>query len=91
MSFRSDDKFIVYPVYFDKSLSRSEGRRIPKKDAVDKPSIEDLANAAKSLGLHPVIEKNVAHPSIHWKQQGRLLVDKTKSKEMVLKQIAKRL
>lgn len=91
MSFRSDDKFIIYPVYFDKSLSRSEGRRIPIRDAIDKPSIEDLANAANSLGLHPVLEKNVAHPSIHWKQQGRLLVDKKKSKETVLKQIAKRL
>ncbi len=91
MGFRSDDKFIIYPLYFDKSCSRSMGRRVPKKDAVDKPTVESLSKAAKSLGLHPVLEKDVAHPSVHWKQHGRLLVDKTKSKETILKQIAKRL
>lgn len=91
MGFRSDDKFMMYPLYFDKSLSRKMGRRVSKKDAVDKPSIEDLANAAKSLGLHPVLEKEVCHPSVHWKQQGRILVDKSKPKETLIKQIASRL
>jgi signal recognition particle subunit SRP19 len=88
---RGEDKYVIWPVYFDKSLSKLEGRKVPKKNAVDKPSIEDIAKAAKSLGLNPVLEKNVAHPSRHWKKEGRVLIDKKDSKSKLLKQIANRL
>jgi signal recognition particle subunit SRP19 len=88
---RGEDKFVIWPVYFDKSLSKLEGRKVPKKNAVEKPSIDDIAKAAKSLGLNPILEKNVAHPSRHWKKEGRVLIDKKDSKSNLLKQIANRL
>jgi signal recognition particle subunit SRP19 len=88
---RGEDKFVIWPVYFDKSLSKLEGRKVPKKNAVEKPSIDDIAKAAKSLGLNPILEKNVAHPSRHWKKEGRVLIDKKDSKSKLLKQIANRL
>ena len=88
---RREDKYVVWPVYFDKSLSKLEGRKVPKKNAVDKPSVDDIAKAAKSLGLNPVLEKNVAHPSRHWKKEGRVLVDKKDSKSKLLMKIANRL
>jgi len=65
--------------------------RFPKKHAVEKPSLENIAKAAKSLGLHPVLEKNCAYPSKHWKKEGRLLVDKKGPKSKMLVQIANRL
>ena len=73
---RGEDKYAVYPIYFDKTVSRISGRKISKKHAVEKPSIEDISKAAKSLGLNPILEKEVAYPSRNWKKEGRILVDK---------------
>jgi len=88
---RDEDKYVVWPVYFDKSVSKLGGRKVSKKHAVEKPSLENIAKAAKSLGLHPVLEKNCAYPSKHWKKEGRLLVDKKGPKSKMLVQIANRL
>ena len=88
---RGEDKYAVYPIYFDKTVSRISGRKISKKHAVEKPSIEDISKAAKSLGLNPILEKEVAYPSHNWKKEGRILVDKKDSKSKLLLQIANRL
>jgi len=88
---RGEDKYAVYPIYFDKTVSRISGRKISKKHAVEKPSIEDISKAAKSLGLNPILEKEVAYPSRNWKKEGRILVDKKDSKSKILIQIANRL
>jgi len=88
---RGEDKYVIWPIYFDKSISRIHGRKVSKKNAKDKPTIEDISKAAKSLGLNPIVEKDCAHPSNHWKKQGRILVDKKDSKSKILKQIANRL
>ncbi len=90
MGFRSDDKFVIYPLYFDSSVSRRMGRRVSKRNAIDKPTIELIGKAANSLSLHPVLEKDFAHPVFHWKKNGRVLVDKKGSKEDILSQIANR-
>ena len=50
---RGEDKYVVWPIYFDKSVSKLAGRKVSKKQAVDKPNIEDIAKAAKSLKLNP--------------------------------------
>ena len=88
---RGEEKYVIYPVYFDKSLAKHNGRKVSLKHAVEKPTIEDIAKAAKSLGLNPVIENNSSHPLRHWKKEGRLLIDKKDSKIKLLKQIANRL
>ena len=88
---RGEDKYVIYPIYFDKSVSRLNGRKISKKNAVDKPKLEDISKAAKSLNLNPVLEKEIAHPSRNWKKEGRILVDKKDSKSKLLLQIANRL
>jgi len=88
---RGEEKYVIYPIYFDKSVSRLAGRKVSKKYAVEKPNIEDIAKAARSLGLNPVLEKDRAHPSTPWKKNGRLLIDKKDKKSKLLKQIASRL
>jgi signal recognition particle subunit SRP19 len=88
---RGEDKYVVWPIYFDKSVSRLAGRKIAKKHSVEKPSIESISKAAKSLGLNPVLEKNYAYPSKHWKIEGRILIDKKDSKSKLLVKIANRL
>jgi signal recognition particle subunit SRP19 len=88
---RDDKKFVIYPVYFDSDVSRLNGRRVAKKHAVEKPSLENLAKAAKSLGLNPVLEKDAVHSSTPWKKEGRILIEKKGSKTKLLVQLANRL
>ena len=88
---RGEDKYVIWPIYFDKSVSRLNGRKVAKKHAVEKPSIENISKAAKSLGLNPILEKEVAHPSRYWKKEGRILVDKKDTKSKTLVKIANRM
>ena len=88
---KGEDKYVIYPIYFDKSVSRINGRRVAKKHAIEKPSLENVSKAAKSLGLNPVLEKDSAHSSRNWKKEGRILVDKKDSKSKLLLQIANRI
>jgi len=86
---RGEEKYVVYPVYFDKTVSRLKGRRVPGKYAVEKPSTEGILKAAKSLGLNPILENESFHSSRPWRRDGRILIDKKDSKNKLLIQIAK--
>lgn len=88
---RGEGRYVIWPVYFDKAVSRLGGRRVSKKYAVEKPSVEDIARAAKSLGLNPVLEKSAFHPSRPFLREGRVLVDKKAAKGKLLVQIASRM
>lgn len=88
---RDDNLIVVYPVYFDKNVSRDNGRKVSKKDAVEKPTLDMIAKAASSIGLKPKIEKNASYPARFWKNEGRILIDKKESKNKILKQIANKL
>ncbi|HIG99790.1 MAG TPA: signal recognition particle protein Srp19, partial [Thermoplasmata archaeon] len=79
------------PVYFDRAISRLNGRKVSQKHAVEKPSAENIAKAAKSLGLNPILEKNAAHSSTPWKREGRLLIDAKGPKSKLLLQLSNRL
>ena len=85
---RGEDVYILYPLYFDRCIPRSRGRRVAKKYAVEKPTAEDTAKAARALGLSPLIEKEASHPSRPWRKEGRVLVKKKKAKTTIINQIA---
>ncbi len=88
---RGEDKYVIWPIYFDKTVSRLQGRKVSKKYAIEKPTIENVTKAAKSLGLNPVVEQNIQYPSRNWKKEGRILVDKKDSKSKILVKIANKL
>ena len=88
---KDEEKYVIWPLYFDESISRKDGRKVSKKLAIEKPNSESILKAAKSLGLNPVLEKEAAHPSRNYKQDGRILIDKKDSKTNVLKDISKKL
>ena len=87
----SDNIVVVWPQYFDAKSSRVGGRRVPKKMAVKSPSINELLEAARSAGYKVYIEPDKAYPMYWWNKTGRLIVDKTKPKTAILKDIAKAL
>lgn len=86
---RGENKYVIWPIYFDKTVSRLNGRKISKKLAIEKPSIENIAKITKSLGLNPIIEKSAAHPFRPFKKDGRILVDKKDKKSKIIARIAK--
>lgn len=82
------DKFVIWPIYFDSTRSRSEGRMVPAGDAVSSPTIDDVITAALKAGLKPEIEREKKHPKTWHESSGRILVTKKGSKSVVLKRIA---
>lgn len=88
---KRDEKLVLYPRFFDAAKTRAEGRRVSSDLAKSEPHAGDIAEAAKTLGLNPVLEKDAAHPIAWWEKNGRVLVDKKWKKEETLKRIAKRL
>lgn len=63
----------LYPVYFDKSRTRAEGRRVGSELAVQSPLAREMADGAASLGLHTVFEPDKTHPK-DWSNPGRVRV-----------------
>lgn len=79
----------IYPCYFDVSLTRKEGRRVAKSEAVPQPNLSRLARAAKSAGLTVAEEEaSKSHPARWFAREGRLVVDFAGSKEELLHKIA---
>jgi signal recognition particle subunit SRP19 len=83
--------FVLWPAYFDRERSRDAGRRVPEALAVKGPDAPWVENAARKLGLEPVLEEKAIHPSIPYEKVGRVLVAKKGSKEQVLRQVAERM
>ncbi|KAI1388487.1 signal recognition particle, SRP19 subunit [Hypoxylon trugodes] len=67
------DYQMLYPVYFDSTRSRAEGRRVPKSLAVTNPLAREIASACASLRLSPVFEAHRIHPK-DWANPGRVRV-----------------
>lgn len=67
------DWLMLYPVYFDASKSREDGRRISKTKAVENPLAQTLVEAVKSLGLRVMFETMKTHPR-DWANPGRVRV-----------------
>src|SRR5439155_1638926 len=71
---KGDRPIVLYPAYFDVARSRDQGRRVAKRWAVDSPTAQEVASAAKALGLEPQLEDGKAFPSTPSRKEGRVLV-----------------
>lgn len=88
---RRKDFVVIWPCYFDRSRSRKDGRRVPKKLAIQNPTTDLIASAAKDLGYYVEIEPEKSHPSKPWGGEGRLIVAKSGPKSDIIIKIASRL
>lgn len=64
----------LYPIYFDASRTRAEGRRVPSHLAVKNPLAREIATACAALRVSPVFEAMKAHPQ-DWANPGRVRVN----------------
>jgi signal recognition particle subunit SEC65 len=59
-------RYVVWLDYFNSTISREKGRRIPLDKSVKDPTIEELGEAARRLGYRPdpQVAKVPSHPYI---------------------------
>lgn len=83
-------ELVVWPSYIDAEKTRRMGRRIAKKKAVSSPKLREVFDAARALGLDPVLEEDKAYPREWWQAKGRVMVSKGefKTKSKLLEAIA---
>ena len=84
----ADGKIVIWPAYLDATKPKSRGRKISRAKAVKSPRLSEIVEAARKLGLNPVVEEEKAFPSSWWEFSGRVLVDKKGGKTELLRRIA---
>ena len=85
---RKQDKVIIWPVYFDQSKTRKDGRRVSKSLALHNPKIDEVELAVQKLGLKHEVIVDAGYPKKPWIKTGMILVEKQGSKEQVIQRIA---
>ena len=88
---KGDRPIVLYPAYFDLGRSREDGRRVARKFAIESPTVEEIAAAAKALGLQPQVEEGKGFPSTPWRKEGRVLVRADYFKTSILRKVAERM
>lgn len=63
----------LYPVYFDASRTRAQGRRVSAALAVPNPLAREIVNACRDLRLQTLFEPEKMHPK-DWANPGRVKV-----------------
>lgn len=85
--------YVIWVNYFDKSLSRKEGRKIAKNKAISKPRLEELVDIVDSMGYKVFDKKEARYPSSWWIKSGYVVIDKSSlnnsKKKMIIDKIAK--
>jgi Signal recognition particle 19 kDa protein len=83
------DKLIIWLDYFDSSVPRSRGRRIPNHSATKSPTLNELKAAAQKLGLEPEVFES-RRPSSR-RITGYIQVKKIMKKGELIKKLANQL
>jgi len=85
---KKKDKFVLWPIYFDSTKTRLEGRRVPKSLAVPAPKLKELKKAVEQTDLQPEVIADAGYPSSPWQKTGLIMIPKKGSKTQILRKIA---
>jgi signal recognition particle subunit SRP19 len=84
---KRDGMIIFWPAYFDRNLSRSQGRRLPSNLAAPDVTLNLLKTAAESSGFEYELEPEKRYPKDWTKSQGYIVIandDGHKKKRLML-------
>ncbi|CVK31763.1 signal recognition particle subunit SRP19/SEC65 family protein [Methanoculleus bourgensis] len=81
---------ILYPCYFDATLQRREGRRVPKELGVKSPDLPAIEAVLRKMKVPYRLEEH-HHPARWAEREGRLVAEWEGSKEDLIRRVAKRL
>jgi signal recognition particle subunit SRP19 len=87
---KSRSGWVIWTANLDKTLSRKNGRKIPKKIASPGVKLQELIEACSSLNLSFVAEEK-RYPRCWWKGSGRVIVEKSKPKPKLMRDIAEKI
>lgn len=90
---RKKGVYVIWLDYFDSTISRRSGRRVPLSIATKHPQLQDLVRAAEESGFNVTRATKASHPKRHRRPSGYIEVEKVNNltkNEVVLK-IAKAL
>jgi signal recognition particle subunit SRP19 len=81
---------ILYPCYFNASLSRSEGRKVSRAMGAKGPVLSDIERALSRAGVKYRVEDH--HHPAHWaRREGRVVTEWKESKILLMKKVAQKL
>jgi len=64
---------VIWPAYLDAANTRAEGRRVPLDQAIEDPTVDEIAEAVQQVGYDAVIERDKTY-SREFEPRGRVLV-----------------
>jgi signal recognition particle subunit SRP19 len=82
------EKIILWLDYFNSKLTRKDGRRVPLYLAVSSPTMDELVESVKKLGLDTMPMK-AAHPKRPFIESGYVSINKKSGKNIVLKEVSR--
>ena len=83
---------VIWLDYFNKTLPRNKGRKLPKEKCVFDPSLKELIDASNSAGLQPTeTEEQVRYPKRPYVRSGYIVLPKTEKKTTMLEKISQKL
>jgi len=88
---KRDGMLVIWPAYFEKDLSRIQGRKIPSNLAASNVTLKILEMAAESSGFEYELEPDKQYPRVSTDKNGYLLVANPENhkKKRVLLMLAK--
>jgi len=88
---RIKDAYIIWLNYIDRRLTKKEGRKLPKNQAIKSPTIEELSKAASKMGYRVREVRRARYPSSWWIDSGYIVIDKPRDEKKltIIKKIAK--
>ena len=89
---KSYDHVVIWLDYFNKTLSRKKGRRLPKDKCVFDPSLNELIESSNAAGLKPTeTVDQVRFPKRSYVRSGYIILEKKMSKTKILNKISEKL
>ena len=86
---KSYDHIVIWLDYFNKTLSRKKGRRLPKDKCVFDPSLKELIESSNDAGLKPTeTNDQVRFPKRAYVRSGYIILEKKFSKTKILNKIS---
>ena len=86
------EHIVVWLDYFNKTLPRKKGRRLPKEKCIFDPSLKELIDAAKAAGLEPTeTEDQVRFPKRPYVRSGYIVLEKKSTKTSIMNKISEKL
>lgn len=86
------EHIVIWLDYFNKTLSKSKGRKIGKEKCVFDPSLKELSDATSSAGFQ-ITETNdkVRFPRRPFVRSGYVVVSKESTKTQILNKISEKM